>query len=304
MSAKETSRKGRAAATTAIASLKTREVALDVGKLSKETLRYLDLADKRLEAEVVFNPSPYLSFLVSWYAMGIDSQFDVKCLIPIEGGRYIATTHGGASQVHGDNPAIYDAIQLLPINQALEIGTTFSLSVPHNKEPYALTVFSSALTTHDKLPKGILPFNRRNLLLHIKPEESLEMKFRVGEDKVFSVRERTYWWPLPGSNGFVVGTQLGRSPIEYLQAITRQLFFRIEEPTNNRLDFMMKASGITIEEKPAVVAYLQTVGEEILAMGTAAKKGGGGEEEGSAPSTSASSLPTAIEGSTASTPAP
>lgn len=254
-----------------ISSLKTKTLPMQTDALSKDTLHFLDPADKRMEAELIFNPSPYLSFLVNWYIMGVDDQRDVKCLIPIEGSQYIATTHGGASRVHGDNPAIYDAIQQLPINQSLEIGTTFAISVPPNKERYAITVFSSSITPIGKIPRGLLPFNRRNLILHIKPEESLEMKFRVGYDHTFSVRERTYWWPIIQRSegtliGVVVGTQLGRSPIDYLKTITRQLFARVDESVNNRLDEMLRMYGILPHEKPAVAAYLRAAGEEILAM--------------------------------------
>lgn len=252
-----------------IESMHIADISFDPKKLSKKTLPFLDPADKRLQLEIRFKDSPYRFFWVNWLIMGIDDQYDVKCLIPIEETiRYTAGTHGGSSTVHGSCLAIYDAIQLLPVDQRLDVDTEFSLTVPLVEAPYAKAIFSESITPITKIPSKLIPFNRRNLLLFAEPGESLSMHLRVGYTPNFSIRERTHWWPLEGE-GLAVGTQLGRDPIAYLQTIVKQLMKRIGETENNRFDYMLRRAGSDDKEKE-IREYVIAASQEILALASPA----------------------------------
>lgn len=266
-----------------------RDVTSDGEKLSAEARRFIDPADRRLEIDIILAPHPYADFFRAWLIMGIDDQRDVKCLLPIESKiRYTARTHGGASLVHGSCLSIYDAIQLLPIDQRLETGTRFSIDVPMVEPPYARAIFSDSITPIDRLPAtfeagkpataaakrpSAIPFNRRNLLLCVEPGETLSMQLRVGYAPSFSIRERTYWWLISGERagasaeiGLTVGTQLGRDPIAYLHTIISQLNSRIGETENNRFDFMLRRAGFSADQRESVLAYVTGVSDELMAL--------------------------------------
>jgi hypothetical protein len=248
-----------------VSSAVVKDISFNPKDLAEETRHFLDPADKRLELTIIFNSHQFLSFLRNWIIIGIDDQTEVRCLIPIEETiRYSARTHGGASTVHGSNLSIYDAFQHLPIDQRLELDTRFSISVPIVEPPYAKAIFSDKIIPVDKIPGKILPFNRRNYLLCIEPGESLSMQLRVGYAPNFSTRERTHWWPI-GENGLGIGTQLGRDPIAYLQLIVQQLIRRIDQPENNRLDYLLKRAGL-IDQRDKITSYILAAGQEILSL--------------------------------------
>jgi hypothetical protein len=238
---------------------------LDLKKISSETRRYIDPADKRLLMKMQFKESPYAHFFRAWLIMGIDDQKNVKCLVPIEETiRYSAQTHGGTSLVHGSNFSIYDSLQLLPIDQRIEMETKFSISIPLVTTPYARVVFSEDIKPLDKWRYKFIPFNRRNYLLCIEPGESLSMQLQIGTVSNFSLRERTYWY-LMGENGLAVETQLHRNPIDYLKVIMTQLDARLEETENNRFEKMLLKAGLG-EKRDAVLAYFADMSSEIAAL--------------------------------------
>lgn len=264
-----------------ISSIVTRDITVNPKLLSEETRHYIDPLDKRTEMEMRFNPHPFLDFFIrGWLPMGIDDQYEVKCLIPIEDTiRYHAIMHGGSSVVHGSNLSIYDALQLLPINQELDLNTKFSITVPIVEPPYARAIFSDSIVPIDpraigtRIGKGMIPFNRRNFLLCIEPGESLSMQLRVGYLSNFSIRERTHWWPLKGTpkngvivgDGIAVGTQLGRHPVTYIQTIVTQLLKRLDATENNRFVYMLQRSGL-LDYMVPMKDYVVAVSAEILAL--------------------------------------
>lgn len=248
-----------------ITSFEIEEKKIDMSSLGEDTRRFLDPADKRFEASIVFADHPYVQFFRDWLIMGIDSQTNVKCLIPIEETiHYTAKTHGGSFTVHGSNLSVYDAMQLLPIDQRLELDTRFSITVPLVELPYAKAIFSDSIVPLDKVPKGILPFNRRNYLLCVEPGESLSMHLRVGYVSNFSILERAYWW-LAKDTGLVIGTQLSRSPIAYLKTIASQLIGHMEQAENNRFDYKLTKAGL-IGEKERIAKYVLDVTHEIQSL--------------------------------------
>jgi len=241
-----------------IARHEVRDITVDPKNLSKDTLPFIDPHDRRRVLDIYFNlrTAPYL--IRDWIIRGIDDQRDVKCLVPIEKSiRYVARTHGGNSTVHGSCIAIYDSILHMPINQSLPLGARFSISIPTNEEDYAITVNSDKLIPVERLSDNLLPFNRRNYLLHIKPGESLTAQFCVGTAPNFSILERTHWKPLE-PHGLRLGTQLNRDPIQLLQLIVGQLRTLMNANENNLFVKKVTESGLASE--------LEAIRGETLAL--------------------------------------
>jgi len=230
--------------------IQSRDVTPSCANVSAETKKYIDRADTWTEFTMRFAKHEYMHFLRNTIIMAIDSQKDVKCLVPVkESINYIARAFSGTVMVHGHDLAIYDAIQLMPINQELPIGMTFELSIPEVKTPEALIVYSSMLKPSKKI--SIKPFNSMWPLMFMRQSESLSANFRVAVANNFSIRERMAWW-LDGDDGLTVMLQLGRNPIAYLKTILSQL-------DESRLDDCIRASGYESDKiKPYI---LKSIGE-------------------------------------------
>jgi len=226
---------------------------LDMNALAEITRHFVDPADTRMWTEITFKPNVYLEFLKAWLAMGINDQYDVRCLIPVaETIRAHARTHGGASTVHAHDLSIYTAIQLLPICQDIPLNTQFSISLPMVEGDESRMVLSESIVPVK--PLSVIPFNRRVALTELYPGESLSMLLNVGCAPNFSLRERTHWKPLPNGIGF--GTQLGRKPMDYFKIIIQQLNQRLEQTENSRFDYMLNRSGLA-SERAGVLAYVK-----------------------------------------------
>lgn len=271
-------------AKTGIESISIRDVTYDPTKLSAETRRFMDPLDRRTELKIIFADHPFATFFRAWLIMGIDDEYQSKCLFPIEElTQYTAVTHGGHSTVHGSNLSIYTTIQNMAIDQDLPIGAQFSLTVPMVEGTTAVALFADNLVPVTPLPPpfdwykprpigaaaappsktktGRIPFNRRNFIMCINPNESLSMKFRVGYDRAFSVRGRSHWYLEP-PRGIIVCTQLGRHPVDYLKVIIGQLRTRLIATENNRFDYMLLKSGLN-GKREEIVAYFEKMHNAI-----------------------------------------
>lgn len=253
-----------------IASFSARLVGPDFGVLSKGARRFLDEGDVRYEATLTLSDlGDETNFVLGFLIMGLTDQRKVKCLIP-SSIQYLSHSPGKEPPVHGHCLSIRDGIVSLPINQSLEVGTKFQLSVS-NAEPikiepgdippmHAITVLTDRLKPMSKL--SVKPFNNRCYLLHVLPGETLDAVYTVGHTNQFSLHEATYFMR-PSSNVLVFGTCLGRSPSDLLRLIAKQLRERMEEKVANIYLKNLRAAGYTDDDRGRMDKILYRLFDEI-----------------------------------------
>jgi hypothetical protein len=225
-----------------IATYSKSEVGPNWAKLSNEAKKYLDKGNVQYEGVLEFSDAgEYTDFVIGWLIFGLTDQQDMKCLLPAN-IQYLSHSIGKDPPVHGHCLSIRDGIITFPINQKLEMGTKFRLSI-QNSEPIklesgnippmrAMRILSNQLKPVSPLPKGLKPFSNRTYLLHVLPGETLEATYVVGTTNQFSLREMTYF-ERPARNVLIFGTMLGRDPADLLRTVASQLEKRMKENINN-----------------------------------------------------------------------
>lgn len=240
-----------------VASTSVKNITRDPSRLSESAKRFHDPGDIRQEGTVTFKAGEFTNFIIGRIIAGLTSQPGVKHLMPIEEGfKYLATVGDPRAEVRGHCQSIDDGIIHLPINQSLEIGTIFSLSVSNLNGTKAITVLSDKLTPITGIPPNLLPFNRRIYLLHVLPNEILDAKFHVTTTSNFSVMEMTHF-SRPEDNVLIFGTQLNTHPNDIMKRVAVGIRSTVEDKVNNKFDAAIRASGYTDNESAKIKLQLE-----------------------------------------------
>jgi hypothetical protein len=255
-----------------IVSFSTHQVGPHFEHLSPGAKRFIDAECIQYEAKLeLATVADYTSFIVGWLVRGLTEQQKMKCLLP-SSIQYLSHSPGDDPPVHGHCLSIRDGLITLPINQELEVGTKFHLSIsnvepikvePGDKPPmYAITALSDKLQPLSKLPPKLKPFSNRAYLLHVLPGETLDATYVVGYSNRFSLREMTYF-ERPTPNTLIFGTTLGRNPSDLLRTVAAQLKERMEEKAGNVYLEQLRASGFDQTDREKITAIIEKLFVEI-----------------------------------------